>query len=313
MSGQGATSILKSIQPDTETAHRRRLQVGYLAGTTLLLALTVYGFDYYLLGLVQRPFSPKYMILRPSGSLGLWLGVLGAVMFLGIFLYPLRKRWNWLRRQGNTRHWLDFHVLLGLTAPLIIAFHSSFKFRGIAGMAFWIMSAVALSGIVGRYLYGQIPRSLTAAELSMKEAQDLLAQWSQQLDAQKVVPAAALASFFDLPGAEQAMNEPMLRVLNSMFILDLHRFFHVARLRRRSSGMSGKLRSLGGLLTTGNTELERVIEIAGRQAALSKRILFLTRSQQVFHLWHVVHKPFSYSFLVLACLHILVVMLFGVR
>ena len=35
-----------------------------------------------------------------------------------------------------------------------------------------------------------------------------------------------------------------------------------------------------------------------------KRVLFLSRSQKVFHLWHVVHKPFSYAFAVLALLHI---------
>ena len=43
---------------------------------------------------------------------------------------------------------------------------------------------------------------------------------------------------------------------------------------------------------------------AAQEAALSKRVLFLSRSQKVFHLWHVVHKPFSYAFAVLALLHI---------
>jgi len=33
-------------------------------------------------------------------------------------------------------------------------------------------------------------------------------------------------------------------------------------------------------------------------------VLFLSRSQKVFHLWHIVHKPFSYAFAVLALLHI---------
>ena len=76
---------------------------------------------------------------------------------------------------GTTRHWLDIHVLMGLTAPFIIAFHSTLKFKGIAGMAFWIMFAVSASGVVGRYLYAQIPRKVTTAELSMKELQELQA------------------------------------------------------------------------------------------------------------------------------------------
>lgn len=313
MSTPVTSSILNPVEVDTETGHRRRLQAGYAVGAALLLALTIYGVDYYLLDMLQRPFSPKHPFLRPSGSFGLWLGILGTVMFFGIFLYPIRKRWEWLRRKGNTRHWLDFHVLLGLTAPLIVAFHSSFKFRGIAGMAFWIMSAVALSGIAGRYLYGQIPRSLTAAELSLKESQDLLSHWGQQLTAQRVIPSQALASFLSLPGADEVRNEPMLRAFTSMLALDFRRATGIARLRREACSKIGKLLTLGGYLVTRNVELERVIETAQKQAAHSKRILFLSRSQQVFHLWHVVHKPFSYSFLVLACLHIVVVILFGVR
>jgi hypothetical protein len=39
--------------------------------------------------------------------------------------------------------------------------------------------------------------------------------------------------------------------------------------------------------------------------------LFLSRSEKVFHLWHVIHKPFSYTFAVLALIHITVVMMMG--
>src|SRR5260370_38340092 len=93
----------------------------------------------------------------------------GVLLFLFIYLYPLRKKWAWLGRQGSSQRWLDFHVLLGLIAPVVITFHSSFKFSGIAGIAYWIMVLVALSGVVGRYIYAQIPRSLNLAELSLQE------------------------------------------------------------------------------------------------------------------------------------------------
>jgi len=78
----------------------------------------------------------------------------------------------WLGRQGNPRHWLDFHVLMGIAAPVLVTFHSSFKFSGLAGVAFWIMVIVALSGFVGRYIYAQIPRSLGFAEVSLKDAKE---------------------------------------------------------------------------------------------------------------------------------------------
>ena len=78
--------------------------------------------------------------------------MLGIALYAVLFLYPIRKRWRWLGSIGKTRHWLDFHVLVGITAPILITFHASFKLRGLAGMAYWIMMAVALSGFIGRYM-----------------------------------------------------------------------------------------------------------------------------------------------------------------
>lgn len=294
-----------------EHGHRIRLFALYAAAIALIVALTVYGFNYYTLDAAERPLSPKHAVLKPSGTVGLNLGMLGLLMFLIIFLYPLRKRWGWLGKQGNARHWLDIHVMLGISAPLIIAFHASFKFRGVAGMAFWIMSAVALSGIVGRYLYGQIPRSLSAAEMSFKESLELQTQMTQQLSQQKLISPKHLEPLFRLPSSEQVEQLQILVALAYMFALDCARPLHIARLRWRVLSLSAVVLTLGGLLHSGNRELENIITVAKQQATLSKRILFLSRSQQVFHLWHVVHRPFSYSFAVLAVIHIGVVLLLG--
>ena len=294
-----------------EHGHRVRLFALYSAAIALMVALTVYGFNYYMLDAAQRPLSPKHAVLKPSGTVGLNLGMLGLLMFLIIFLYPLRKRWGWLGKQGNARHWLDIHVMLGISAPLIIAFHASFKFRGVAGMAFWIMSAVALSGIVGRYLYGQIPRSLSAAEMSFKESLELQTQMTQQLSKQKLISPKHLEPLFRLPSSEQVEQLQILVALAYMFALDCARPLHIARLRWRVLSLSAIVLTLGGVLHSGDRELENIITVAKQQATLSKRILFLSRSQQVFHLWHVVHRPFSYSFAVLAVIHIGVVLLLG--
>src|SRR5260370_38501366 len=157
---------------DAEKGHRTRVFLAWMQALAVGLVSAGYGWNYYPLSAAERPFSAKHQLLRPSGTIGIKLGMLGVLMFFLIYLYPLRKKWGWLARQGNSRHWLDFHVVLGATAPIIIAFHASFKFGNIAGMAFWSMLCVTLSGFVGRYLYAQVPRNLNAAELSMKEMQD---------------------------------------------------------------------------------------------------------------------------------------------
>ena len=287
--------------PDSDRGHRIRLYSLYVLAIATNLAIFIYGFDYYKLSSIDRPFSPKHHLLRPSGPIGLYLGFMGVALFIGIFLYPIRKHWAWLGQIGKTRHWLDIHVLMGLTAPFIIAFHSTLKFRGIAGMAFWIMFAVSASGVVGRYLYAQIPRKVSTAELSMKELQELQEQLSQQLAAQHVLPEADLRALLRMPNENFVKKLPTVVALVYMMILDVVRFFRVARLRRHAVGT---IQTVFGFMPTGNRELEKAIHAAAEEAALSKRVLFLSRSQKVFHLWHVVHKPFSYAFAVLAMLHI---------
>src|ERR1700758_2227381 len=195
---------------DVERGHRLRMRALYVLAVVTTLAIFLYGFDYYKLSAMDRPFSPKHHMLRPSGPVGLYLGFMGVAMFMGIFLYPLRKHWSWLGQIGSTRHWLDIHVLMGLTAPFIIAFHSTLKFKGIAGMAFWIMFAVSASGVVGRYLYAQIPRKVTTAELSMKELQELQQHLAQQLAAQNLLPESNLRALLRMPDANRVARLPIV-------------------------------------------------------------------------------------------------------
>jgi hypothetical protein len=289
---------------DPDRSHRIRLRCLYVLAFASNLAIFIYGFGYYKLSAIDRPFSPKHHLLRPSGPVGLYLGFIGVALFVGIFLYPIRKHWAWLAQIGKTRHWLDIHVLMGLTAPVIVAFHSTLKFKGIAGMVFWIMFAVSASGVVGRYLYAQIPRKVTTAELSMKELQQLQENLSQQLAAQRLLPEADLRALLRMPDKDRVSRFPIVFALVYMMILDLVRHFRVARLRRNAISVAQCFSTFAGFLPTRHRELEKAIRAAAEEAALLKRVLFLSRSQKVFHLWHVVHKPFSYAFAVLALLHI---------
>src|SRR5271165_2593407 len=260
---------VKSV-PDAERRHRLRLRALYVLAFATNLAIFIYGFDYYKLSAIDRPFSPKHHMLRPSGPIGLYLGFAGVALFVGISLYPIRKHWKWLSTIGSTRHWLDIHVLMGLTAPFIIAFHSTLKFKGIAGMAFWIMFAVSASGVVGRYLYAQIPRKVTTAELSMKELKELQENLSQQLAAQNLLPEADLRVLLRMPDANRVQRLPIVVALVYMMILDVIRVFRVAGLRRHALTAGESVRTLAGFLPTRHRELEKAIQAAAEEAALSK-------------------------------------------
>lgn len=134
---------------------------------------------------------------------------------------------------------------------------------------------------------------------------------SAHLAQQRFLPQSDLRSLLRLPSREKVERLPMVVALLYMFGLDVARAFRIARLRRHALSITKKFTTLGGVLPTRYTDLERTISIAREESSLAKRALFLARTQQVFHLWHVVHKPFSYSFAALALVHIIVVMLMG--
>lgn len=313
MSVQASARTTILAREDAERGHRIRLLLAWLTALAVVLVIGGYGFSYYTLPMEQRPFSPKHDLLRPSGPIGIKLGMLGVFMFFLIYLYPLRKKWGWLARQGNSRHWLDFHVVLGATAPVIIAFHSSFKFGNIAGMAFFSMLAVTLSGFVGRYLYAQIPRSLNEAELTMKELQDREETLKRELAEQQATFGFSVEALYLLPTRDQVAKTSLLGSLLSMFVIDFKRPLRASRIRLQQLGFGSWLLSGFGLFASGDHKLERAIRVAQKQATLSKRVLFLSRTQQVFHLWHVIHRPFSYAFAILALIHIGLVLFMGYR
>ena len=157
------------------------------------------------------------------------------------------------------------------------------------------MVAVALSGIIGRYIYALIPRRLNAAELTWQELQETQLALTHQMASQKLFTPGELVAAFHIPDVEMVKHKSAIGALLWMLTLDLARPFRVAALRRRVLGFGGILLSFGGLLKSTNTELENVVKVVRRQATLSLRMVFLSRMQQVFQLWHVIHRPFSYA------------------
>ena len=272
------------------------------------VAIVVYvlgiGLNYYVLPLSDRAFHPLHRQLRPAGSIGMGFGLFSTAIFAVIYVYPLRKKWTWLRNIGTTRHWLDFHIVMGLATPLLVAIHGAFKFGGLAGMAYWIMMAVVVSGIAGRYLYAQIPRSKKDAEISLGELQGTSAELIADLRGQSLIPETAWQPLVTPMRREEALRMPLGRAMGRMLALDMARPFRMAALRRHALPPRERVWTLGGLLASSHPDLERVVTLVQRQSWLGAKICFLDRAGQIFKMWHVVHRPFSYAFLLLLAIHI---------
>ena len=151
--------------------------------------LTLYGASFYQTPLEQRFYHEGYDTLKASGWMGHWLGIVGTALILfGVVLYSGAKKYHWLSRWVRLRYVLEFHIFLCTLGPILVVFHTTFKFGGLVSIAFWSMVIVVLSGVVGRFLYIRLPRDWQGRELTMEGAKseltalELVAVRSEQED-----------------------------------------------------------------------------------------------------------------------------------
>ena len=279
--------------------HRHLLLFSFYA---LALAGTVYllysGGSYYLTPLIERPRHQDYWSLKPGGTRGYWFGVIGTALMVVMHLYSVRRRVPALRELGRLSSWLNFHIFCGLLGPALIVLHSSFKVHGLVALSFWSMIAVAGSGVLGRYLYLQIPRRRSGDELTMSEMTELDREISGRLR------------------NEFGLSDEDLKGLGKIATGDFNERSGLAgllvRLPVQGVALRWKLRRFArGLKLPSGPLLREMLRQARQMALLERRIVLWQRLQQLFHYWHVFHKPFAIVMYLFAAVHIGVVLVMG--
>ena len=166
----------------TRFVHRLSITFYSLIIFAAIVILTYIGLSYYSLPIEERFFHPLYQQLKPSGIIGHGLGIFGSILIVfGIFSYMARKRLRIFSRVGVLKYWLEFHIFLCTIGPVLILYHTSFKFGGIVSVGFWSMAVVWASGIFGRFVYLQIPRTIEGRELNLFEVQNLKSELDKEL------------------------------------------------------------------------------------------------------------------------------------
>ena len=136
--------------------------------------------------------------------------------------------------------------------------------------------------------------------MSVEEAGEVCAELARQIREQGVLTAEELRPLLALPSLDEVQSMPLPKALAVIIALDLRRSWTLWRLRRTA-----------GEHVAQHADVSRALAAIRRQAALSKDALFLARIKQAFRLWHVIHRPFSYSLAIMATLHIVVVVFLG--
>ena len=266
---------------------RAGLKAVYVICFLAVAGLFYFGRDYYLAPNMKRVRLPLHPVLRQSGSVGHLLGILGTLFMVTLLAYSLRKRLRFMRGWGNLNDWLDVHIFLGLSGPVLVLLHTVFKFSGLVGISFWAMMLVVVSGIIGRYIYQAIPHSISGMELNRIELEseeigityELRKQlprghplWDRLADLEKSTRRTASGSLW--MGGE------------------------TARLRATFNKTLRKTRALSF------GERRKLLRLAVRRQKLIRRKEFLDKTQKILHYWHLLHVPVVVLMFLILLVHI---------
>jgi hypothetical protein len=268
----------------------------YAASFCAVAYLFVRGSDYYLTPLRERAHHPGYWDFKAGGHVGRTLGIVGSSMMVLMLLYSVRKRVPALRRAGPLSRWLDGHIYLGVFGPLLVVLHSSFKVQGLVALSFWSMLLVASSGVLGRYLYLQIPRTRAGEELALADLERQDGELTERLRVRFGLTAAQLSQLEALVAVPERTG--VLAGLLRILLDDL-------RLR---SGLRRFARSCRSVPTPVFREFERVVR---DKAATRRRVILWDRVHELFHYWHVLHKPFAVVMYIFMIVHVVVAVVTG--
>jgi hypothetical protein len=260
------------------------------------------GWPYYSTPLIERPRHEDFWALKPGGTRGHTFGIVGSSLMVVMLVYSVRKRARFLRNAGRLRSWLDFHIFCGIIGPLLVILHSSFKVQGLVALSFWSMIAVALSGVLGRYLYLQIPRTRAGDELTLAQVEDQRRELTRHLGEDLQVPEGALRELDGIAQAGASPRAPLLLLLLRMPWSSLAMRWRLRAFRHR---LRGDLRNAPRPL------LREVTRAVRQKAMLERRLVLWSRLQQLFHYWHVFHKPFALVMYLFMVVHIAVALLTG--
>ena len=240
---------------------------------------------------------------------GYWLGVAGGCMMLLLFSYPLRKHFRFAQNWGRVKWWFLVHMLLGVGGPLLILLHSTFRIGSLnAGVALYSMIIVALSGVVGRFIYARVHRGLRGEQVGFKELQSR-AKFDQDDARSRLAFAPKVESLLrNFEEAELKAKASWLTYFRQVFWLPLKLWLVYWRC------VNGIRKPIRRLATHGKWSRQDLVrrerasrKLVRRYLTAVVRVAQYTAYERLFSLWHVVHVPFVYLLVISAIVHVIAV------
>jgi hypothetical protein len=245
--------------------------------------------------------------LTPETGIGYWLGIAGASAMLLLLIYPLRKRMRILRSAGSVSGWFRLHMVLGIVGPALILFHANFKLGSLnSNVALFAMLTVAVSGLVGRYLYSRIHLGLYGRRAEIQELLSDVESLKSSIEGGFPLPYDLAAALDGYASRALAGHDGALSSLVSLLAVRLRSPGERTWLLNKIEQYIGIESKRGGwprrLRRRRVRELRRLL----RQyfAAVNKAATF-SFYERLFALWHVLHLPFFIILVFAAIAHII--------
>lgn len=260
------------------------------------------GYSYYSTPVVERFYHPEHNNFKPGGIYGHGLGILGTFLIaFGVFMYIARKRYKFMANWGRLKYWLEFHIFLCSLGPVLILFHTAFKIGGVVSIAFWSMVAVVASGVIGRYIYIQIPRTIEGRELSLQEVKNMKTGIEDNLKANLNTSEQTWQKILEILSSQSGTVQAGIS-LGSIFpnyfenrrkVYELRQFLKANHLDKKESGV--------------------VISLVKQELTINSRIERLQALQALFRYWHVAHLPFAIIMTIILAVHVAITLALGYK
>lgn len=272
----------------TNMSHDKRLPTPQLRAPLLFALATV-----FLLGWGWQSSQQRY--ISADTGLGYALGIVGASLMVLLLLYPLRKRWQAMRRLPATKHWFRLHMLFGILGPTAILFHCNFEVGALnSRVALYCMLLVVASGIVGRYIYVKLHAGLYGQKLS---SQALLALARDQ--------KKALEQDFE---SHPDLRHKLDHLFNVMVPTDPTTFSPSTALLaapRRYRQFKAFEQAIAKTADPGLIAIwKRDRQVLKDYLQTLRRLAQLQFFDRMFHWWHVLHLPIFVMMLLTMTVHI---------
>ena len=240
--------------------------------------------------------------LSAENGAGYALGIIGGSMMLLLLLYPLSKRISVLSRLVPVRYWFGIHMFFGIVGPVMVLFHSNFHLGSTnSSIALFSMLLVAVSGLIGRYIYTNIHHGLYGKRITLGELK-------HELESKNTELLYIYKLNANLNKLMSAMEDRALKEYTGITrsLLDaVSLSFNARRLETRLMRMLNSTGNNDESIALPDQELAR--QFINRYTTTLRKIVAFRIYERLFSLWHILHMPLFIMMIITAVIHIFAV------